>query len=65
MVAICAHRTAGVYVDRTLQIAAADVALGRKAGLQGRPWKNRSSKAKPSLRCERGVRFTADRGLGP
>jgi hypothetical protein len=30
-------RTAGADVDRTLRIAAADVAVGRKAGLQRSP----------------------------
>ena len=33
--ALCAHRTAGVDVNRTLRIGTADVAFGRKGAFKG------------------------------
>jgi hypothetical protein len=44
--------TAGIDVNRTLWIAAVDVAFGRKVSLQGLPREGLESAPKPSSRCE-------------
>jgi hypothetical protein len=50
MAAICAQRTTGVDVNRTLRIATVDVAFGRIARLQGSPREGPESGAKRKFR---------------
>lgn len=54
-----AEGTAGVDVNRTLRIAAVDVAVGRKARLSGSLWEGPESEPEPSFHCKREIAFTA------
>jgi hypothetical protein len=54
-----ASKMTGFDVERTQQIAALDIAVGREARLQKSPRGGRECVRKPPFDCEREIGFTA------